>query len=271
MNGIVGNALQGLIRPDEWAGQIKESYRQGQEEARQRKTENALRDYVMSKVGDNQQIGAIAEADPRLAMQVQQQEAAAQASAREQQMKQMPVLGRLLSYAKQGPQQWAEAISTAQSYGMDVSRVPQQFDPAWADTQIMFAQAMQDPQTLDKLPAMAQEVMLSLPPDQRDVNNPAFVQGMSVQLRKLYPLQPGGGMAGINPATGQAEMVITPNPGGFSAGAPAGGGGGNMPRVSSPQEAAQLPPGTQFMMPDGRIGTVPGGPTPQASGGFPGR
>ena len=249
MNGIVGNALQGLIRPDEWAGQIKESYRQGQEEARQRKTENALRDYVMSKVGDNQQIGAIAEADPRLAMQVQQQEAAAQASAREQQMKQMPVLGRLLSYAKQGPQQWAEAISTAQSYGMDVSRVPQQFDPAWADTQIMFAQAMQDPQTLDKLPAMAQEVMLSLPPDQRDVNNPAFVQGMS----------------------GQAEMVITPNPGGFSAGAPAGGGGGNMPRVSSPQEAAQLPPGTQFMMPDGRIGTVPGGPTPQASGGFPGR
>jgi hypothetical protein len=49
-------------------------------------------------------------------------------------------------------------------------------------------------------------------------------------------------------------------------GAPAGGG---LPRVSSPDEAAKLPPGSQFMMPDGRIGTVPGGAGGNASGGFP--
>lgn len=50
-----------------------------------------------------------------------------------------------------------------------------------------------------------------------------------------------------------------------------GGQGGDLPRVSTPDEAMRLPPGTQFMLPDGRIGTVPaqGGPTPQASGGFP--
>ena len=42
-----------------------------------------------------------------------------------------------------------------------------------------------------------------------------------------------------------------------------------MPRVSTPQEASQLPPGTKFIMPDGRIGTVPGGAGGNASGGFP--
>lgn len=45
--------------------------------------------------------------------------------------------------------------------------------------------------------------------------------------------------------------------------------GGDIPAVSSPEEARQLPPGTQFRMPDGRIGTVPGGPTQPASVPFP--
>jgi hypothetical protein len=43
---------------------------------------------------------------------------------------------------------------------------------------------------------------------------------------------------------------------------------GTMPTVSTPQEAAKLPPGTQFRLPDGRIGTVPGGAGGNASGGF---
>jgi hypothetical protein len=46
-------------------------------------------------------------------------------------------------------------------------------------------------------------------------------------------------------------------------------GGGDMPTVASPQDAMKLPPGTQFRMPDGRIGTVPGGAGGNASGGFP--
>jgi hypothetical protein len=52
--------------------------------------------------------------------------------------------------------------------------------------------------------------------------------------------------------------------------APAPQQGGGMPRVNSPEDAAKLPPGTQFIMPDGRIGTVPGGAGGNASGGFPG-
>lgn len=47
------------------------------------------------------------------------------------------------------------------------------------------------------------------------------------------------------------------------------GQGGDLPRVSTPEEAKSLPPGSQFIMPDGRIGTVPGGPAASPPGGFP--
>lgn len=43
----------------------------------------------------------------------------------------------------------------------------------------------------------------------------------------------------------------------------------NLPQVATPEEARRLAPGTRFRLPDGRIGTVPGGPTPSASGNFP--
>ncbi len=81
---------------------------------------------------------------------------------------------------------------------------------------------------------------------------------------KYVPLTEGGTLAGIEP--GQApRMVITPNPGDAPAGAPASG---NIPRVTSPEEAMMLPPGTKFMTPDGRVGTVPGGGTGNGAGGF---
>lgn len=49
------------------------------------------------------------------------------------------------------------------------------------------------------------------------------------------------------------------------------GAGGDLPTVSTPEEAAKLPPGSRFRTPDGRVKIVPGGPTGSApSGGFPG-
>jgi hypothetical protein len=54
--------------------------------------------------------------------------------------------------------------------------------------------------------------------------------------------------------------------GGQPAGPPAGE---NIPTLSSPEQAASLPPGSRFRTPDGRIKIVPGGPTGSApSGGF---
>lgn len=42
-----------------------------------------------------------------------------------------------------------------------------------------------------------------------------------------------------------------------------------MPMAEKPEDAAKLPPGTRFKMPDGRIGTVPGGVGGNAGGMFP--
>ena len=63
-----------------------------------------------------------------------------------------------------------------------------------------------------------------------------------------------------------APVTLGPNDTLELPGADAGGDG--LPTVSTPEEARQLPPGTQFRMPDGRIGTVPGGPSASPTGGF---
>ncbi len=42
----------------------------------------------------------------------------------------------------------------------------------------------------------------------------------------------------------------------------------NIPRASNPADIAKLPPGSQFVAPDGSIRTVPGGPAGSQPGGF---
>lgn len=81
-------------------------------------------------------------------------------------------------------------------------------------------------------------------------------------------IEAGGSL--IDVSGGNPRVVIAPNPGDQPMGAPAQQGSPqNLPRVSSPEEARRLPPGSKFIMPDGRVGTVPGGPTASQSGGFP--
>lgn len=69
--------------------------------------------------------------------------------------------------------------------------------------------------------------------------------------------------------TKQGIPVGTANPYVGSVPQQQGGGGQNLPRPSTPQEAAQLPPGTQFIDPAGNIRTVPGGAGPQTPQTFP--
>jgi len=42
----------------------------------------------------------------------------------------------------------------------------------------------------------------------------------------------------------------------------------NLPRINNPADIANLPPGSQFVAPDGSIRTVPGGPAAPQPGGF---
>jgi hypothetical protein len=94
--------------------------------------------------------------------------------------------------------------------------------------------------------------------------NYEFLKQQNPQLGEQYLRNQAEGSPLIA-SNGDGTFTIIPR-GYGTAPAPQQGG---MPRVNSPDEAAKLPPGSQFIMPDGRIGTVPGGPTPSASGGFP--
>lgn len=84
---------------------------------------------------------------------------------------------------------------------------------------------------------------------------------------KIVTTEAGGAAGVFTPSTGGYKPLIVPNDGSQQYGTPAGSGG-NLPRVSSPDEARRLPPGTRFMLPDGRIGTVPGGGASNGTGGF---
>lgn len=79
---------------------------------------------------------------------------------------------------------------------------------------------------------------------------------------------------GQDPVVWRSEYMN--GPGGIYRRPNAGVAGGEAPpaqqpvRVSTPEEARQLPPGTPILLPDGTIGVVPGGPQASPSaGGFP--
>lgn len=88
----------------------------------------------------------------------------------------------------------------------------------------------------------------------------------------------GGPMGAKAPVTPQHEGTqwVTPNTGAtaipvnsFTGARRDGGDPSGLPRVSTPAEAAQLPPGTKFIAPDGSIKVVPGGAGPQTPPTFP--
>jgi hypothetical protein len=94
--------------------------------------------------------------------------------------------------------------------------------------------------------------------------NYEFLSGMDPELGEQYLANSANPIQGVpvtNPDGSKGIMFV--RPGGMGAQS-----GGDLPRVSSPDEARRLPPGSQFIMPDGRIGTVPGGGSGNATGGF---
>ena len=77
-------------------------------------------------------------------------------------------------------------------------------------------------------------------------------------------VEAGGEAWVIDPLTGTRQIVAA-NPGGVTPGAPVG----DIPRVTSPDEARRLPPGTRFIDPNGIERIVPGGGGGNATGPFP--
>jgi hypothetical protein len=221
--------------------------------------------------GDQNALADIMKYDATRGMELQKQQVAAdklradqERLRMEQGQKQAATFRQLLEAAKDNPQQ---AFSAAQQLGIPLDRVPPpnspEFEP-WRQTQLFILKATETPEGKDMLTNTAKNVMLSLPPEQRSVENPAFIAGMNKALEaealKTIPYVQGGGVAGFNPLTGQTQNIITPNTTGAPAGSPV--------NATTPNEGAiaeNKSTGQKLIFRNGQwqpMGGQPAGPAP---------
>ena len=148
---------------------------------------------------------------------------------------------------------WQAARSQASSFGIDLSDVPANYDPAYVDG-LRRAAAAFNPQRPQQ------------PYRWRSNSGDLMEVGPDGQPRTVYddPTERSRWERIEDPSTGEIRLVQVPMSGGGD-----GGGDENLPTPATPQEARGYPPGTRFRLPDGSIGTVPGGPSQPATGGFP--
>lgn len=130
---------------------------------------------------------------------------------------------------------YQRARAVAQQQGLDVSKVPPQYDPQWVQT--MKSQALTVAQQLqeqrDRWVPIGERGLLN-------VSDPNAVTAFQRdQARGVYA-------GGQRPAQSAAPV-----------------------RVTSPEQLSQLAPGTQFIAPDGSVRQIPGGAPSQGGATFP--
>lgn len=245
-------------------GQIGQNALLGFQQGRQMRQENDTRNalsVLAQNPNDPNAYEMLAKANPELAIQYRGQMGQQQAAQQKQQQTQMVQLGRLLDYAKD-EQTYQQARQAAQQIGIDISRAPANFDPAWVQQQKLAVSAFQDPKAMEALSSAGkQAVDEGFRPGTPDFND-RVREIWSIGERKLIPTQPGGGVARYDPVTGRTEMVIVPNTGGYAAGAAAGGGGiQEGATATNPQtgEKIQFRGGQWVPMGGGSGGNVGGG------------
>lgn len=97
--------------------------------------------------------------DPRTALQVRQMQREESRVAQEQQQKQteqrradIPLIGRLLDHATDETT-YQQARQVAGQYGIDVSQLPEAYDPAWVEQTKQTVKVLSDPAKLEALSA----------------------------------------------------------------------------------------------------------------------
>lgn len=102
------------------------------QQARASQDERALKDAVgayATNPNDPNALAGVMKVDPRLGMQFQQRQQQTQAAQQEAQRGRVKEIARLFDGVT--PENYPQRIAAAQSLGIDVAGVPQQFDPAW--------------------------------------------------------------------------------------------------------------------------------------------
>jgi hypothetical protein len=214
-----------------------QAYEGGRERRRESETQNALTRYAINP-DDPSAMEGLARFNPQMAIQLQErkrQEAIRGLEAHREKI----VMGAKIVRQIQPKDQagWQQVLATASQLGIDLADVP----TTWDERTAQYAQGL---------------VSIADAMEPQKSNN-----------GQIVPFTPGGGVARFNPETQQVEVLVMPNQGGQTAGAPVQQGG--LPQVADQASYDAIPPGSQYVGPDGQVRIKQGGPTPQASGGFP--
>lgn len=212
-----------------------QAFQGGQQQRRDFETQNALAKYAQNP-NDPEAMQGLAKFNPQMAIGLQErkrQEAMRGLEAHRESIITGAKIFRQMNVRDQATYQ--QALQMAAQLGVDLTEVPQQYDPKYVQGIVSIADAM----------------------DPRKGEQDRFV-----------PLQPGGSLARIG-QDGRAEIAIMQNDGSHPIGAPAQQPQQGMPRVADQSSYDAVPPGAQYVGPDGQVRIKQGGQTQPASGGFP--
>lgn len=248
------------------------AFRQGQEARRQSDARNALAAYATNP--NEQSLNALAPIAPEFVIQQRQSLAKTRQEQetlqQKQQQEQIGIIGRLLSSVRD-EQTYQQALAAARQGGIDVSNVPQTFDPNWVNQTKMLVDAY-SADGGQQLSGLARELLNA----GYQQGTPEFQQAMMVALQGKYAPQYTDQQGNLR----QARLPSLPQPGqpaqpaqpvketSFEAASDiARQMGPQFPefvrnngfrvRVASPEQAMQLPSGTPLILPDGSEGVVP--------------
>lgn len=207
------------------AGNALNAFQQGQQQRREQDQRNALTAYATNP--NDQSFNALLptmkpEQAAQLVQQRQEYQAEQAATAQKTRIEQMGTVAQLLKAAKANPALYPQILSKAQSLGIPIDGAPQQFDPAWVDSNIAMADAFmtKGPEAFSNYGKIAMD--LGLQPGTQPFNEKVASLYKADQV-KTIPYTQGGGVAGYNPVSGEVVPIIQPNDGSHPVGAPASG------------------------------------------------
>jgi len=200
-------------------------------DVRQGQQQNALSAYAQNPDDPNALNALARNGDPRLVMQLRQQQAQQQAGKAEERTK---LFGRAAKAAKT-PEQWDQiATHLSQNGYPEAAQMVGKFDPNVRAAYMAAAGEEDD----------------------------------SAKQGRIITPQPGGG-AYLLGADNQMQELLRPNDGTKQMGqAVVEGSASNTPRVTNAADYDAVPAGEKYITPDGTIRVKPGGQSQPATGGF---
>lgn len=193
----------------------------GQQQRQQHMQRNALQAFARDP-DSPEAMEMMIQADPATAIRMRQEQQQRQQAEHKERRADLPMMSRLLDYA-QDPQSYQQAREIAQNYGIDISQIPETYDPAWISQQRQVLKTLQSPEAQEALSGIGKQAAdMGFRPGTPEFNAKVN-QLWQVESSRIMATQPGGGVARVDPVTGKSEFLIAPNDGSHAPGAPAGG------------------------------------------------